>query len=368
MQARGDMTPIAVRTFWIIGTSVSIEDGGYVTLLAERARAIGMQIRNLSVGDQTSVIGYMRLLAHRVDIQAADVVVWEYSLLDKLLTEPEDNIFHPDDVHAARRLAWQCIFKIGAALIVVLIPPKKYLSQRNDCEVAIAEDARLLDVPCLDARELFTQLDIENAELHYRDDRHPRHESPVIAALVDALISCAAKRSRIPTKKMLSVWNNIHPAPNWRWQDAATLLKNNDATLQQFRNSLVTVDAVQLVPGAATNVPAATRVVATGIVSMHNSGGLWCGHLECTPVSARLPSDLPYSFLLRITRLPCKRNQVSKIASAEDSAYDVGVWNDYGQAASRQPGPVAIFGILYEPLNTRKRWLSSARDWISRWM
>src|SRR3569833_1183009 len=111
--------------FWIVGTSVSIEDGGYVTRLRQRLQAAGESLSNLSVGDQTSMMGYMRLLTHATQIARGDVVVWEYSLLDSLLT---DSIFVVSDVHKARRYAWALAKHRGAQVVVVLTPPKLHLA------------------------------------------------------------------------------------------------------------------------------------------------------------------------------------------------------------------------------------------------
>ncbi len=61
---------------------MSIECGGYVDSLALLADRSGLDVVNLSVGDQTSVMGCMRVFAERARLHSGDVVLWEYSLLD----------------------------------------------------------------------------------------------------------------------------------------------------------------------------------------------------------------------------------------------------------------------------------------------
>jgi len=342
-------------TLWIVGTSVSIEDGGYVTRLGERAQTLGIPLRNLSVGDQTSVIGYMRVLGHRDEIKPTDVVVWEYSLLDTLLTEPSENIFRADDVHLARRSAWQCVLECGAALIVLLTPPKKYLLERSACEAIIANDAESLGLAYIDVRDLFAELGIHDCAAHYHDDRHPRHDSPVIAAMMNALIRHTLNPSR-PSTKAIFAWVRKCITARWQWLGSEDIAKGVGLPAQTFRNSLVTIDAIPLGPGETVAVPVSQRIVAVGIVSAHDSGGLWCGHADCMPASTRLPEKLPYTFLLRVTGIPCKRDQISSITSATKHAYRDGVWRDYGQDLCSVPGSAGVFGILYEAAEARTTW------------
>jgi hypothetical protein len=332
------------RGLWLVGTSVSIEAGGYATRLASRARQLGIGTKNLSVGDQTSIMGCMRVLDQRDNIKAGDVVVWEYSLLDTLLRRAP---FFSHDVHTARRVAWLCALDRGASVIVVLTAPKKHVTKRSACEARIARDARALGLPCIDTRDLLAGLGIHDPAAHYRDDRHPRGDSPVIGAMVDAVLEHALK-PKPPDKETVAAWVRKNITTHWRWESAESLATSTRLALRTFHNSLVTIDALPLSEGTAIAIPAANRILGIGIVSTHASGGIWCGHPGCPPASTRLPEKLPYDFLLRTTAVPCLVGRVSSIASATDKVYDSGVWTDYGQEMSSIPGEVAVFGILYE--------------------
>lgn len=331
-------------TLWIIGTSVSIEDGGYVIRLAARAAEHGIDTRNLSIGDQTSVMGYMRVLGARAEIRADDVVIWEYSLLDTLLTE---SLFDANDVHKARRLTWQCLLERGANVIVLLTAPKKYLRRRSVCEEAIAHDAAAVGMPSIDTRELCSMLGIADAAAHYRDDRHPRQDSPLIDAMVDAVLAHVLTPQAISRDAAIA-WLRANTTQDWHWLDAQTLAAASGISVRNFHNALLSIDAMPLAPDANFAVPPLRRIVGVGCVSTHESGGLWCGHPGCPPASLRLPAGLPYAFLLRTTAIPCLRGEISRIVCAPDYAYGRGVWCDYGQALSNAPGEVAVFGVLYE--------------------
>ncbi|MGB8635459.1 MAG: hypothetical protein WCD66_11960 [Rhodanobacteraceae bacterium] len=82
-----------------MGTSISIEDGGYAVRLQDRARQEpGVDCTNLSVGDQISMMGCMRVMQHLDQFSPGDVVVWQYSLLDTL---PTDTCFAASDTQDA---------------------------------------------------------------------------------------------------------------------------------------------------------------------------------------------------------------------------------------------------------------------------
>lgn len=330
-------------TLWIAGTSLSIEDGGYVTYLARRAQKLGIATRNISVGDQTSVIGYMRVLGHGDEIKAGDFVLWEYSLLDALLTR---SAFFADDVHSARRQAWQFLLECGASLIVLLAAPRKYTTKRSACEAKIARDAAVLGLPCIDTRDLCSALGIHDAHSHYRDDRHLRHDSPMVGAIVDAVVK-QLKASIRPGQPTVNAWARKRIKARWDWLSAATLATSTHIPVQTFRNSLLSVDALVLGPDIAAPMPAADRIVGIGIVSTHDSGALWCGHPGCLPVSTRLPAALPYEFLLRTTGVPCRR-RIGSITSASGRTLSMQVWYDYGQEPDCSSGAVAVVGILIE--------------------
>lgn len=326
------------RRLWIVGTSVSIERGGYVSRLEQGASE--WQVRNLSVGDQTSMMGLMRLLMHRDDIAPGDVVVWEYSLLDHLLTE---QAFDRGDVRRARRQAWNLVRELGAGLIVLFVAPREELGARTPIEREAAEDAAQMGAAVLDVRALFTELRIPDPHQHYRDDRHVRADSPLVPLLASRVRE-VANRVDAPAR---ALEHEELDAP-WRFVDAKGLAQGVGRTTTRFGNSLMAFDALRLQVDESAFFPATRRVVALGIVATHASGGAWCGHESCPPASTRLPQELPYDFLLRVTGVPCIRAHVDRIASAPGWAYRRGFWCDYGQALSDAPGEIALFGALLE--------------------
>ena len=91
------------------------------TAVFARSRARHRYAQPFRSATRPSVMGYMRVLGARHDIAAGDAVVWEYSLLDTLLTK---SLFDANDVHNARRLAWQCLIERDANIIVLLVRRK----------------------------------------------------------------------------------------------------------------------------------------------------------------------------------------------------------------------------------------------------
>lgn len=334
---------------WIVGTSVSIEDGGYCSRLALRlSGGQGIPLANLSVGDQTSLMGCMRVMARQGEFAPGDVVVWEYSLLDALCA----SLFRDDDVSDARRMAWTCLLERGVHLLVLMTPPREHLLRRSLQEAETADDAASLGIPCIDVRALFAELGITDAAGHYRDDRHPRQGSPVVemmaARLFDAVVARHGRAPAPATSSSLARWRS-RAAPTWRWVDAATVAGGGAAPMKTFSNSLTSIECVTLGVDACIAIPAAKRIIGIGIVSAHASGGLWCGHSRCPAVSTRLPDDLDYPFLLRSTTLPCLHARVDTLVSAPAPAYRGQTCAAYGQARCHATGPVAVFGLLYEP-------------------
>lgn len=326
------------RTLWIVGTSVSIESGGYVAQL--QAAAPDWRLRNLSVGDQTSMMGYLRVLQHRAQFARGDVVVWEYSLLDHLLTQ---GLFDRGDVRRARRFAWNLLRELGVGLVVLFTPPREDLGARTEIERECAEDAARMGAPWFDLRDAFAELGIDAPHKHYRDDRHPRVDSPAVARWVERLREAIAGAAA-PAHAL----DEAELAEPWQWLDAETLAANAGRGTRTLKNSLMTLEAVPLAVDDRMALPATRRVVALGVVSTHASGGAWCGHPGCPPASTRLPADLSYAFLLRVTGLPCIRAHIDQIVSAPGWAYRNGHWRDYGQALVSEPGPVEVFGALID--------------------
>ena len=328
----------AARTLWVVGTSVSIESGGYVAQL--QAAAPEWRVRNLSVGDQTSMMGYLRLLQHRDELAAGDVVVWEYSLLDHLLTI---GLFDRGDVRRARRFAWNLLQERGVGLLVLFTPPREDLAQRTETEQCAAQDAASIGARVIDLREVFAELGIDAPHRHYRDDRHPRVDSPAVARLVSRLQD-AIGQANAPVRAI----TDAELAEPWQWIDAATLAASVERPTRTLKNTLMTLETVPLAVDDPVLLPGTRRVVALGIVSTHGAGSAWCGHPGCPPACTRLPEALGYSFLLRVTGLPCIRAHVDRIVSAPGWAYRNGHWCDYGQALDARPGPIELFGALIE--------------------
>ncbi len=328
---------------WIVGTSVSIEAGGYVSKLAERLASAGTQLRNLSVGDQTSIMGCMRVLDAEMQIEATDTVVWEYSLLDTLLVE--EAYVPEEDVIRARRVAWQHILLRGARLIVLMTPPKKHLARRSPLESLCAADATELGLTVIDLRDLFRQLGIVETSAEYRDDRHPRIDSPVVERTVDSVLQAIDAPAAVRSNA-IPAWAAAHALDAWKWHSAERLAESCGLPLAGFSNSLVSLRALSLDIDRPLHVDAASRIVAAGIVSTHDTGSLWCRHPRCASASTRLPADLDYAFLLRTTALPCLSPRISELGSAPDYAYFRGNWADYGQKLIDRPGPVFLSGLL----------------------
>lgn len=332
---------------------MSIEAGGYAERLAQRVRGeLGIAHVNLSVGDQTSLMGCMRVLSRLREFAPGDIVVWEYSLLDTLLTIRQ---FAPDDVRDARRLAWDRLLERGADIIVLLVPSKRHTARRSRCEREIADDARALGLRLVDLRDLASRRGIGDPAAHYRDDRHPHVDSPLVDAIVTELFDEIARGlARAATG---DARQHLCDGIRWQWQDAAMLAPAEQDRIETFRNSLLAVDALTLAPGQRADARLDGCVVAVGVVATHASGGLWCGHVGCQPISTRLPEGLPYDFLLRSLVLPCTHDDATtaRLACAPAAAFANGLWPAYGHANRREPGEIAVFGVLVDVGSRGKR-------------
>ncbi len=332
-------------TIWIVGTSVSIQHGGYVTRLNDRLRGMpGVDsCRNLSVGDQNSLMGCMRVLAHQSEFRADDLVIWEYSLLDTIL---DDNMFPAVDVQAARRLAWSVLCEHGVRIVVLLVPPRRGVDAHSEQEQAALADAAALRLDVLDVREIFKELNLAG-ESQYADDRHLQLDSPVLDSLAESLL-VLIRKPRSASRSFFRSQSAL-PLPSWRWAGPRELASGDSQQHTRYTNSLMDVPALALPVDSRITLPANERIVAVGIVSTHASGGLWCGHPGCAPAATRLPSELRHDFLLRASPVPCVRAGIEGLVAAPDWSYGRGVWAAYGQELCEQSGPVVVFGVLYEP-------------------
>lgn len=311
---------------------MSIEDRGYATHLANAVRALGWGFRNLSVGDQTSVMGWMRLMQHATELHRGDVVVWEYSLLDQLLPQGQ---CAAEDAQTARRLAWNELSRRGVGLVVAMTPPVHGVGTLHAVEREYLADATETRAAVVDLREVAAALGVRDLAASYRDDRHPGG-TPLLPAYADAILSAAR---RVPATARPR-WNGL---PEWTWMDAKTLAAGRP--LAEFRNALVQTAVLPLEPDEWVALPPGARVAAAGVASTHESGGLWCGHAGCPPASTRLPAELHYRFLLRATGTACRRPQQARIASAPSWSFTCGHWRDYGQDTCTVAAPIAVFGI-----------------------
>lgn len=332
----------ASQTLWVIGTSASIGKRRYAGLLA--AAAPGILVRNISVGDQTSMMGLLRVLTHRSEFRAGDTVIWEYSLLDHLLTLGP---FDSRDVSRARRTAWNLLQEMEIGLVVILTPPLDAILSRTEAEREAVQDAAAIGATVIDMRDLYAELGIVDPRAHYQDDRHLCPGSPVHALLVSRLLLGVHSGNAI--RGRLAIPESSVKA--WKWLGASELASGAGLATRHLANSLLEVEAVELSIDQQVSLPPTRRIVALGIVSTHMSGGAWCGHRGCPPASTRLPSSEDYSFLLRVTGLPCLRagiDAIERVVSAPAWSYCNGSWRDYGQELSDSPDQIAIFGALVE--------------------
>lgn len=334
-------------TLWVLGTSVSIEHGGYATHLERAAAAQGWQFRNLSVGDQTSLMGWMRLMQHAPLLRRGDVVIWEYSLLDQLLPQGP---FAVEEVRTARRLAWRELARRGLRLVVAITPPLQQVREPHAVEHEYRKDAESIGAAVVDLREVAALLGMD-LTAQYRDDRHPATHTALLPAFATAILDgCGQVRQALRT-----AWRQL---PEWTWLDATALAAGRP--LVEFSNRLLLAQALELAPDEGVALPEGAELVAAGVVSTHVSGGLWCGHAGCPPASTRLPRDLQYRFLLRTSGLGCRRPPPERIAAAPEWSFACGQWRDYGQEPCADAAPIAVFGIV-----ARR---AVRPSWYSRWL
>ena len=339
---------------WIFGTSVSIERPGYIQHLEALAVAAGWQLVNLAVGDQCSVMGYLRVLQHMPEgelcFAAGDCAVWEYSLLDHFLAQS----FDAADIRDLRLRAWQALGKHSVSVVALLMPPRDALQSPTAAEAELTSQATLHGVAVHDAR---TELSaIPNAINFFRDDRHLRAECPALPALAAALWRQLLRA--IPRQISL-------PPTRLYWLDAEALRVQGGPVPELFSNSFLRSPAMRLRPDESVVLPATVRVVAAGVLSQHQSGALWCGHAGCPPSSSRLPDTLTYSFLMRVARVACQRAPITRLVAAPDWSFQCGHTFGYGFSPCSGAGDVLLVGVLVELMpDVPRSLLGALRRWF----
>lgn len=171
---------------WIFGTSASIIRG-YATLLPEHLP--GYRVRNWSIGNQTSIMGLMRLHQCYPSIEPDDFIVWEYPLLDMLL-EP----FHDrQNITDAFSSACALVAAKGAHMIVVALAPRAYITGDTDYSVREGElraATAEINGTYLDVRDDFAAAGWRTPgeqAAQYQDDRHLLATSTANVSLADRL-------------------------------------------------------------------------------------------------------------------------------------------------------------------------------------
>ena len=339
---------------WIFGTSVSIERPGYIQHLEALAVAAGWQLVNLAVGDQCSVMGYLRVLQHlpmgELSFVAGDCAVWEYSLLDHFLAQSFDTA----DIRDLRLRAWQALGERGVAVVALLMPPRDALQSPTAAEEELTSQATLHGVAVHDARVELSA--IPDAINYFRDDRHLRAECPALPALAAALwrqLLSASPRQILLTPTRLY------------WLDAQALCVQGGPGPELFSNSFLRTPALRLRPDESVVLPATVRVVAAGVLSQHQSGALWCGHAGCPPSANRLPDTLSYSFLMRVALVACQRAPITRVVSAPDWSFQCGQSFGYGFSPCSGAGDVLLFGVLVELMpEVPQSFLGALRRWF----
>jgi hypothetical protein len=323
-------------TLWCCGTSVSLGREGYTRQLAALLPA-DMSIRNISVGDQTSICGLIRILQHVNEFLPGDVLVWEYPLLDILL----EDIYGHDDIVHAMQVAWSKLQTLGVHVIVLKVIPRGdyHLPRPIELEIDVAISHHGATV--IDTRQIAGKLKITSPEDEYADDRHPRPDSvllPAIAAEIFSLIQ--HMHGQIPRRP------DVPFETKWHWFEAGTLEAEATAPAER-QNSHVSIKSVVLAPGVSRlRFRKLSRIVAIGTICTHDAGSLWCGHKACAPASLRLTEDIGLPFLLRTSRLPCVRAGIASLVAAPDYALRRDAWADYGHKPTRDANSVELFGIL----------------------
>ena len=328
---------------WVIGTSVSVSKHGYAGILAQIADPV--PVINISMGDQTSIMGLIRVLMHIDKIEPGDVVIWEYPLLDILLA----GFFDPADTLTAARQAWQHILARGAQIIVLASIAKRHLAKPSDQEEAILREAESLEIKTITTRDIFNLkgLSIDEREDEYSDDRHFLVGSFVHEAMAKMIFSTVNELS-ISGPTTLSA----PPSNGWTWIAGADLFAPDDFDPVEVRNSFVSFPAVRPRMNRKAALPEGSRLICVAISATRESGSIWCGHSLCAPASTRLsPANSKLPMLFRTTRVPCVRSRITTIEVAPTHSFTAHSWADYGLNHVSSPAPVEIAGVLIEPKN-----------------
>jgi hypothetical protein len=310
-------------TIHIFGTSVSIARG-YATELAET-----YNVRNWSIGDQTSVIGLMRAHMASSALKPGDTAVWEYPLLDIMLAHR----FGIEEIRSAFRQALGLLSDRGINRIALFSTPKAHIQEPTATEIELKEIATEMGCHIIDVRNIFKRQKIVEPEALYFDDRHMHAGTSVQAEVIRLILAAAEKGPPFDAP-------GVHE--RWRWIPAGGNMKS-------FTNSFVSVDTIELLPNSGGfTIPKTCRVVAVGVVATRTSGACWCGHPGCPPASIGLPEGSMLPFLLRATRLPCVRATVDFISAAPSWATSNGVWMGYNHRAWVGEAPIHVFGALIQ--------------------
>jgi hypothetical protein len=328
---------------WIAGSSVSIEEGGYATKLRLALAEVGIPLTNLSIGDQTSIMGAMRILSHEDCIGAGDVVIWEYTLLDAMIGHWK---FAHKDVTGARRAAWERVTQRRAHVLVVMWPPRDRIAALTPQEQQTLQDALELGFEVIDVRAIARHLRIENPATEYRDDRHPHADSILSKATASMAAAYARSRHGTPLAEdaylRFANWRRADDRL-WRWIGARDLAASNDVELHQASNSLLSVDVIRLECGSSVRLPfGLTRVVA-GVLSKHDSGAIGCGHWFCGASGTTLRPTLEFDFLIRAANIFCWYGTIHQITSVRHTRR---IRASFNAARRGRTGSVEIFGVL----------------------
>jgi hypothetical protein len=242
------------------------------------------------------------------------------------------------------REAWTVALNSGLYIIVVIVPPKDTIANPSLVETRIVESAKAFRIRIVNVRDVVEICDLQEvAATQYEDDRHIHESSLIQAELAKQIHQVALEACNKTEQRNVS----LPISGFWRWVPASVLGESNN--IETISNSLVSIDVLRLKPhAAAVAIPFPVTKVIAGIAATRDAGNMWCGHLFCPTVSARMERASNFQFLLRIARIPCLRRNIEGVQSAPDWAIPGGAWRDHGAAENKEPGDVLLFGLLAE--------------------